>query len=57
MKSEEFVKCKAEGKCYKCAKQGLDVKYEECGSHNKNLKEKVSVNAVSMISTTPYLDF
>ena len=35
--SEEFEKCKQEVKCYKCSKGGLEVKYKECGKHNKNL--------------------
>ena len=37
VKSEEFEKCKQEGKCYKCSKDGLEMKYKECGKHNKNL--------------------
>lgn len=57
MKSEKFEKCKAEEKCFKCSKEGSDVKYKECDSRNKNLKEKVQVNAVNIVSTTYYLDY
>lgn len=56
VKSENFEKCKAGEKCYKCAKQVLDVKYKECASHNKSFKEIVSVNEVNIVST-PYLDY
>ena len=35
-KSEEFEKCKHDGKCFKCHKEGLDTKYKECSTHYKN---------------------
>ena len=58
IKSEEFEKCKQDGKCYKCFKEGFDVKYKECAKHNKNLIERtVSTKTVSIVSKAPYLDY
>ena len=54
VKIEEFEKCKQEGKCYKCYKDGLDVNYKEYGKHNKNLTI-VSTKTVNVVSK--YSDF
>ena len=48
VKNEEFERCKQEGKCFKCFKAGLEVKYKECGKHNKNLTT-VSAITVSIL--------
>lgn len=48
VKNEEFEKCKQEGKCFKCFKEGLDGKYKECIKHNKNL---------NLVSTKQYNDY
>ena len=57
VRSEEFEKCKAEGKCFKCTKEGWNVKYKDCGEHNKNLKGVVQMKSAKLVSTTPSLDF
>ena len=36
---EEFEKYKAEGECFKCAKEGMNVKCKECSDHCKKLPE------------------
>ena len=56
VKSEEFEKCKQEGKCYKCSKDGSEVNYKECGKHNKDLTV-VSTKTVRIASKSLYLDF
>ena len=32
VKNEEFEICKQEGKCFKCFKAGLEIKYKECSN-------------------------
>ena len=55
-KSEEFEKCKHDGKCFKCHKEGLDVRYIECTKHNKNLNT-VSAKTVSISRNNRYNDY
>ena len=56
VKNEEFDKCKQYGNCFKCAKDGLEVKYIECTKHNKNLST-VSIKTVSISRNNRYNDY
>ena len=57
IKSEEFAKCRQDGKCYKCFNEGSDVKYNECAKHNKNLTERtVSTKTFIIVSKSLCLD-
>ena len=54
VKSEDLEECKQEGKCCKCFKDGLEVKYKEYGKYNKTLSI-VDTKTVSIASKSLYI--
>ena len=55
IRNEEFEKCKQDGKCFKCFKEGSEVKYRECAKHNKNLTT-ASAKTMSVSRYNDYLN-